>query len=99
MIFEDTNKPLRDWFRVMHMMLTSKKGISALQINRVMGFGSYNTALLMCNKIRVALGNVEFKRLSALLRLTKPSSAARPSTKGLADAETMAALAATGKLL
>ena len=27
------------------------------------GFGSYNTALLMRNKIRVALGNVEFKQL------------------------------------
>ena len=62
-IFENTNKPLTDWFRVMHMMLTSKKGISALQIYRVMGFGSYNTALLMCNKIRFALGNTEFKQL------------------------------------
>ena len=62
-IFENTNKPLREWFRVMHMMLTSKKGISALQIYRVMGFGSYNTAHLMCSKIRVALGNVEFKQL------------------------------------
>src|SRR6266849_4527557 len=62
-IFENTNKPLRDWFRVMHMMLTSKKGISALQIYRVMGFGSYETALNMCNKIRVALGNTEFKQL------------------------------------
>mgnify|MGYP001592357382 CR=1 FL=1 len=62
-IFENTNKPLRDWFRVMHMMLTSKKGISALQIFRVMGFGSYNTAHLMCSKIRVALGNTEFRQL------------------------------------
>ena len=62
-IFENTNKPLRVWFRVMHMMLTSKKGISALQIYRVMGFGSYSSALNMCNKIRVALGNVEFKQL------------------------------------
>ena len=62
-IFENTNKPLTDWFRVLHMMLTSKKGISALQVYRVMGFGSYNTALLMCNKIRSALGSVEFKQL------------------------------------
>src|SRR5439155_5776241 len=62
-IFENTNKPLREWFRVMHMMLTTKKGISALQIYRVMAFGSYNTAHLMCSKIRVALGNVEFKQL------------------------------------
>jgi transposase-like protein len=62
-IFENTNKPLRDWFRVMHMMLTSKKGISSLQVYRVMGFGSYKTALQMCTKIRVALGNQEFMQL------------------------------------
>jgi transposase-like protein len=62
-IFENTNKPLRQWFRVMHMILTSKKGVSALQIYRVMGFGSYSTALNMCNKIRAALGNAEFKQL------------------------------------
>lgn len=62
-IFENTNKPLRDWFRVMHMMLTSKKGVSSLQVYRVMGFGSYKTALMMCNKIRAALGNAEFNQL------------------------------------
>jgi len=62
-IFENTNKPLRQWFRVIHLMLTSKKGISALHVCRYMGFGSYKTAWLMCNKIRVALGNVEFKKL------------------------------------
>ena len=43
-VFENTNKDLRDWFRVIHMMMTSKKGVSALQIQRVMGFGSYKTA-------------------------------------------------------
>ena len=62
-IFENTNKPLRDWFRVMHLMLTSKKGISSLQIYRYMGFGSYKTALMMSNKIRAALMGVEFKQL------------------------------------
>ena len=54
-IFENTNKPLRDWFRVTHLMLTSKKGISSLQIMRFMGFGSYKTAWMMCHKIRTAL--------------------------------------------
>jgi hypothetical protein len=54
-IFENTNKPLRDWFKVAHLMLTSKKGMSALQIMRYMGFGSYKTAWLMCHKIRTAL--------------------------------------------
>jgi transposase-like protein len=54
-IFENTNKPLRQWFRVIHLMLTSKKGMSALQIYRYMGFGSYRTAWLMCHKVRTAL--------------------------------------------
>jgi transposase-like protein len=54
-IFENTNKPLRDWFKVAHLMLASKKGMSALQIMRYMGFGSYKTAWGMCHKIRAAL--------------------------------------------
>ncbi len=54
-IFENTNKPLRDWFRVVHLMLAGKKGTSALQIQRIMGFGSYETAHSMCHKIRAAL--------------------------------------------
>lgn len=54
-IFENTNKPLKDWYRVIHLMLTSKKGMSALQIYRFLGFGSYKTAWTMCHKIRTAL--------------------------------------------
>jgi transposase-like protein len=60
-IFENTNKPLREWFRVVHLMLTSKKEISALQVQRVMGFGSYGTAHSMCHKIRAALIEPETK--------------------------------------
>jgi len=60
-IFENTNKPLRQWFKVVHLMLTSKKGISALQIQRHMGFGSYGTAHSMCHKIRAALIEPETK--------------------------------------
>jgi transposase-like protein len=60
-IFENTNKPLREWFRVVHCMLTSKKGVSALEIQRVMGFGSYRTAWSMCHKIRTALIEPETK--------------------------------------
>jgi transposase-like protein len=60
-IFENTNKPLRDWFKVAHLMLTSKKGMSALQIQRFLGFGSYRTAWSMCHKIRAALIEPETK--------------------------------------
>ena len=60
-IFENTNKPLRDWFKVVHLMTTSKKGISALQIQRQLGFGSYGTAHSMCHKIRAAMIEPEQK--------------------------------------
>jgi transposase-like protein len=60
-IFENTNKPLRDWFKVTHLMLTSKKGMSSRQIGRYMGFGSVKTAWLMCHKIRSALIEPEVK--------------------------------------
>lgn len=68
-IFENTNKPLRQWFRVIHMMLTSKKDISALQVYRVMGFGSYETALYMCNRIRAGLADKEFRQLMGVVEL------------------------------
>jgi IS1 family transposase len=60
-IFENTNKPLRQWFKVVHLMTTSKKGISALQIMRQLGFGSYHTAHMMCHKIRAAMIEPEIK--------------------------------------
>ncbi len=68
-IFENTNKPLRDWFRVIHLMLTSKKGISALQIFRMMGFGSYRTAWYMCHRIRTALQDKDFHKMMGLVEL------------------------------
>lgn len=60
-IFENTNKKLRDWFRIVHLLLASKKGMSALQIHRMMGFGSYETTWSMCHKIRAALIEPEAK--------------------------------------
>lgn len=68
-IFENTNKPLRQWFRVIHMMLTSKKGVSALQVHRVMGFGSYETALYMCHRIRAGLADKEFRKLMGIVEV------------------------------
>jgi len=67
-IFENTNKPLRNWFKVTHLMFTSKKSISALQIHRMMGFGSYETAHSMCHKIRAALTEPE-KKLGGIVEI------------------------------
>jgi transposase-like protein len=68
-IFENTNKDLREWFRVIHMMMTSKKGISALQVQRAMGFGSYRTAHYMCHRIRAGLMDEEFVKLLGIVEV------------------------------
>jgi transposase-like protein len=68
-IFENTNVDLRQWFRVIHLMLTSKKGMSARQIHRYMGFGSYKTAWYMCHRIRAALVDREFQKLLGIVEV------------------------------
>src|SRR6266481_6953627 len=68
-IFENTNYPLRAWFQVIHMMLTSKKGVSALQVHRVIGTGSYRTAWSMCHRIRVGLQDKHFRRLLGIVEV------------------------------
>src|SRR6202035_4533514 len=60
---------LRQWFRVIQLMLTSKKGISALQVFRYMGFGSYKTAWYMCHRIRVALADRDFDKLGGIVEV------------------------------
>jgi hypothetical protein len=68
-IFENTNKPLRDWFKVAHLMLTSKKGMSSRQIGRYMGFGSVKTAWLMGHKIRTALVEKDMDKLGGIVEI------------------------------
>ncbi|MBV9246851.1 MAG: transposase [Methylobacteriaceae bacterium] len=65
-IFENTNIALRTWFKVIHLMLTSEAGISALEIQRMFGFGSYRTSHFMWHRIRAGLGDPEFRRLMGI---------------------------------
>jgi transposase-like protein len=68
-IFENTKVDLRDWFKVIHLMLTAKKGISSRQVGRYMGFGSVKTAWYMCHRIRAALQDKEFKKLMGIVEV------------------------------
>ena len=68
-IFENTKVDLRDWFKVIHLMLGAKKGISAMQIQRHMGFGSYKTAWYVCHRIRTALQDKEFRKLMGIVEV------------------------------
>ena len=67
-VFENTNVPLRIWFRVAFLMVSSKKGISALQVHRMIPpvrgkKGSYKTAWYMCHRIRAAMNDGDFPLL------------------------------------
>ena len=54
-IFEDSHIPLRKWLVAWYLVASSKKGISSLQIQRILDLGSYRTALFMTHRIRHTL--------------------------------------------
>lgn len=54
-IFQDTRKPLVDWFRAMYWLASQKNGASALGLQRVLGLGSYKTAWTWLHKFRRAM--------------------------------------------
>jgi len=59
-IFEDSHIPLRKWIVGMFLMCSSKKGMSSLQFKRILGLGSYRTALFMTHRIRHAITETDF---------------------------------------
>lgn len=64
-----TRKPLRMWFRAVWEMTTHKGGISAKDLQRIMGFGSYETAWSWLHKLRRCAFNRERKPLSGSVQL------------------------------
>lgn len=54
-VMERSHIPLTKWALVFHLMAASKKGVSAKQVQRMLGFTSYKTAWFMCHRIREAM--------------------------------------------
>lgn len=59
-IFEDSHIPLRKWLIAWYLLCSSKKGIAALEMQRLLELGSYRTALFMAHRIRHALKETAF---------------------------------------
>jgi len=53
-VMERSKIPLSKWLFAMHLMGASKKGISALQLQRMLGV-TYKTAWFLCHRIREAM--------------------------------------------
>jgi transposase-like protein len=66
-IFEDSKIPLHKWLLAVHLLCSSKKGISAHQLMRNLELGSYRTAWFMAHRIRYAMAE---EPLSSLLKGT-----------------------------
>ena len=54
-VMERSHIPLAKWALVFHLMAASKKGVSAKQVQRMLGFRSYKTAWFMCHRVREAM--------------------------------------------
>jgi len=59
-IFEDSHIPLNKWLVAFYLLCSSKKGISSLQLQRMLDLGSYKSALFMTHRIRHAMKDYTF---------------------------------------
>lgn len=54
-IFHSSHISIKKWLLALHLMCASKKGISALQLQRALDLKSYKSAWFMCHRLRHAM--------------------------------------------
>jgi transposase-like protein len=62
-IFERSHVKMSDWIKAFYLMCCSKKGISALQLQRMLGIASYQTAWFINHRVRWAMRQEPLKGL------------------------------------
>src|SRR5689334_13037625 len=81
-VMERSHIAMHKWLLAFRLMASSKKGMSAHQLHRMLGV-SYKAAWFMAHRIREAMRPPMTDNSAAearRLRLTKPTSAAKPRT-------------------
>jgi transposase-like protein len=71
-IFHDSHLPLIKWLAAAHIICESKKGISAVQLRRMLWGehkGSYKTAWYLCHRIRSAMASAEKAKLTGIVEM------------------------------
>ena len=88
-IFEDSKIPVSKWLAAIFLMCSSKKGISAHQLYRMLDLGCYETAWFMAHRVREAMREKglpepltgEWRRMK-LICIRAGGGAARLTTSG-----------------
>ena len=55
-VYEQSHIPLHKWLLATHLMNSNKRGVSAAELQRNLGLGSYRTAWFMAHRIREGMG-------------------------------------------
>ena len=77
-IFNDSHLPLDKWFVATLLMCEAKKGISACQIQRTLGIGSYKTAWYLCHRIRAAMKEASKTMLDGTVEIDETYVGGKP---------------------
>ena len=79
-ILHASKLPLTVWFWAAYLMATHSNGISALQLQKQLGIGSYRSAWLLAHKLRASMVDPERNPLSAWWKSTRPAFHSGPKT-------------------
>ncbi len=82
-IFHGSRKPLRLWFEAIWHVTEQKHGANALGLQRILGFGSYNTAWRWLHRLRRAMVRPGRNRLQGTVEVDETYvGGARPGKPG-----------------
>jgi len=68
-VFHRTRTPLTVWFEAAWLMMASKQGLSALNLQRVTDLGSYQTAWTILHKFRTVMSSCGRNQLSGRIEM------------------------------
>lgn len=66
-LMHGSHVPIQEWFWAAYLVTTLTPGISALQLQRQLGLGSYRTAWFMLNRLRKGMVSDSRSRLSGIV--------------------------------
>ena len=85
-VFQDSHIPLEKWFQATLLICEARKGISANQIKRTLGLGSYKTAWHLCHRIRAAMVENQKNKLGGIVEMDETYFGGKKKGITMADA-------------